>query len=348
MEQQIPIFSTTDRQNAELARRFFAAYTDCFFVQHPDKKLYLGKRTPRACRFCGKAGRGGAAQFVSKAHVIPQFMGNRNLLSYFECDACNDHFNKYETSFAHFIGASRTIALLKGQGNQVPKFVDQDGGLTLEQVRDSLCLYLNEELSGVILDQEHKEIAISTIRHDYVPIHILKVLVKIGLCLLDDDEVADYEVARQFVMSDAHDTAFAGNAMLRLHLYVLPGPAWLDPPAAYLFTLNAASAEPFPHKQLVLTFGNYCYQLALPFGKADNERLMGKKVQLPRFPVPVEPEVLRCYGEYQDIVGDFTSTQVRHQEPHEITVSFREFILADPSEDEPASVPEPGNRPVAE
>ena len=115
-------------------------------------------------------------------------------------------------------------------------------------------------------------------------------LVKIGLSLLDEDEVAEYETARHFILSDEHDALFASHKMLHLYFYSLPGPPWFYSPTAQLFTLAADCLDPLPGKQIVLCYGNYCFQLAMPFGPADNARLLGKTVQLPRFPLLVPQE----------------------------------------------------------
>ncbi|MGJ1488571.1 HNH endonuclease [Sphingobacterium spiritivorum] len=84
------------------------------------RKHYLGKQsTPKRCRFSNKTS--DQFSFKMEAHIILQFMGNKNLLSNFECDDCNQKFSKYEDSFANFIGASRTIAQIPGQAkNKVP------------------------------------------------------------------------------------------------------------------------------------------------------------------------------------------------------------------------------------
>jgi len=51
------------------------------------RKHYIGQRTPRKCRFCGRDET--MATFRSDAHIIPAAFGNRSLLSYEECDDCN-------------------------------------------------------------------------------------------------------------------------------------------------------------------------------------------------------------------------------------------------------------------
>src|SRR5262245_50962591 len=47
----------------------------------------LGIREPRRCRMCPLEAKPGT--FKKKAHVIPQGLGNRALITWEECDICN-------------------------------------------------------------------------------------------------------------------------------------------------------------------------------------------------------------------------------------------------------------------
>lgn len=325
-----------DDRNAERAKRFFAAYPPAAAVgvTDPPAPEYLGSKSPRRCRFCH--GVRPAVKFSDNAHVLPQFMGNKNLRSYFECQDCNARFSRYEASFARFIGASRTISQIPGSGGKIPKHEDTANGLKLEMSAHALQLIYDTERTSFTVDLDKKELTFTTVRHPYVPIHLLKVLVKIGLSLLNEDELAEYETARRFILSDEHDALFAGNRMLHLYFYALPGPPWFSPPSAQLFTRAPDCPDMLPGKQIVLHYGNYCFQLAMPFGPADNARLLGKTVQLPRFPLLMPAALLRRFGEWQEEGGDFTLATRQAATPHTITCSFTEYVRVNPDEDEKA------------
>src|SRR5258706_1693929 len=75
------------------------------------EKIYLGT-DHKVCRFCGK--HSPIVKFRTDAHVIPQSIGNRYLLSYFECDTCNHFFgNKYENSLTNFFSHLRPFARIE-------------------------------------------------------------------------------------------------------------------------------------------------------------------------------------------------------------------------------------------
>ncbi|RZK35843.1 MAG: hypothetical protein EOO61_11295 [Hymenobacter sp.] len=136
--------------------------------------------------------------------------------------------------------------------------------------------------------------------------------------------------------------------MLHLYFYSLPGPAWFPSPVAQLFYLAPDCADPLPGKQIVLYYGNYCFQLAMPFGPADTARLLGKTVQLPRFPLLLNQEKLRQFGDYQEVSADFTSAARRKEEPHEIICSFTEYIQMDSDESEEDTLRKYGYWPLNE
>jgi hypothetical protein len=328
--QRIPL--QLDQKNAERAKRFFEAYTSAALVAHPDTPTYLGTKSPRRCRFC-KRSRPEVA-FKSEAHVLPQFMGNQNLLSYFECDSCNNLFSTYEASFARFIGAARTISQIRGQKDKVPTFIDPANGIELKMGEHALQFIVNGEQEGHTVDLTKMELTISTVRHPYVPLHILKTLIKIGFCLLDEEEVLNYEFARLLLASTEYDDLVAGHGMFHLRFYFLPGPVWFSTPAAQLYALDPDCPHPMPGKQLILYYGNYCFQVAMPFGESEDARLLGKTVKMPWFPLLVNHDVVQQYGEYQEFEGDFTSAQRRSGEPHELTCSISDYVRVDPDANE--------------
>ena len=79
----------------------------------PNDRIFLGTKEYRTCRFCGKGD--GQTSFRMKAHVVPEFMGNKHYFSYFECDSCNQYFSKLEDSLYNYAGILNTLSTLKGK-----------------------------------------------------------------------------------------------------------------------------------------------------------------------------------------------------------------------------------------
>lgn len=81
--------------NEENLIEFFENYEIENIFIPPDKVVKnLKKRPDRVCRYCGLNAT--QATFKKEAHIIPHLMGNRYLVSDFECDKCNELFSKYE------------------------------------------------------------------------------------------------------------------------------------------------------------------------------------------------------------------------------------------------------------
>lgn len=184
---QITITLNLDKLNHDRAKNFFETYDFETIIGDSETKSYLGQKDPRVCRFCKKSEP--EVTFKSTSHVMPQFMGNKNLLSYFECDTCNSLFSKYEDSFANFFGISRTIAQIKGQSNKVPKFKDPKTGLEVFLNDTGIQITTIEGKEVFKMDEEKKSFAISTERPGYIPIHIPKIIIKIGLSMLSETDV---------------------------------------------------------------------------------------------------------------------------------------------------------------
>jgi len=60
-------------------------------VLAPGGRIYLGDKTNRQCRYCGKTRP--AVKFQKVAHAFPEQLGNKTLLDHLECDTCNEHFS---------------------------------------------------------------------------------------------------------------------------------------------------------------------------------------------------------------------------------------------------------------
>lgn len=77
------------------------------------KKIILGDKSERKCRFYGKGK--GDVSFKSKAHAIPQLLGNNELFTYYECDTCNKvKFHKLEDHLANFLGIWKIFSGVRG------------------------------------------------------------------------------------------------------------------------------------------------------------------------------------------------------------------------------------------
>ncbi|WP_438033669.1 DUF2934 domain-containing protein [Sorangium sp. So ce204] len=83
---------------------------ECVLEPNVGTEETLPSLTPYVCRFCER--RRPEATFKSKAHVLPQALGNQVILSLEECDVCNSHGSRYETDLAAFLGIEMQTAMM--------------------------------------------------------------------------------------------------------------------------------------------------------------------------------------------------------------------------------------------
>lgn len=313
-----------DKLNIDRAENFFNLYELETMIGDSEKKYFLGdKKTPRTCRFCSKSNL--EVKFNSDAHVIPQFMGNKNLLSLFECDECNNLFSKYEDSFANFFGITRTFSQIRGQSKKAPKFKDKKTGLEVVLTDTGITMSTIEGIDTITVDKEKKKLEIWTERPGYIPIHIPKALIKIGLCMLSAVDFHDYDYSKFFIMKSENDIHFKDSKILRIYGYFIPGPPKFPKPFVQLYKRRELYKHNLlPNRQLILYYSNYCLQMIFPFAKSD-EHLQGKNIDLPIFPLLIDNSHFEEFGEYQQLNLNLTSDEKKSGEEHNISLSFDSY-----------------------
>ena len=134
------------------------------------------------CRFCRLASP--ETTFRSVAHAVPEFLGNKSLVSQNECDTCNRKLaQRYEDDLSKWFGPMRAISQIKGKSG-VPTYKDKDvrievgnKGLEIGVVTDHLEAALKFDGPFAL------KLPVSTPTQPYVPINAAKALVKIACSL---------------------------------------------------------------------------------------------------------------------------------------------------------------------
>src|SRR5690606_15011171 len=68
----------------------------------------------RSCRYCSK--KNPDVAFSKIAHAIPEFIGNKSILSLNECDTCNEFFaNQYEDHLSKWMNPLRSASQMRGK-----------------------------------------------------------------------------------------------------------------------------------------------------------------------------------------------------------------------------------------
>jgi len=310
----------------EAFTNFFNLYEVDNLIFHPDKKPKLKPKTERKCRFCDEMMPN--VKFRKDAHLIPQLMGNRNLISDFECDNCNSFFSKYENDIANFMGLSRTLSFLKGQDG-LPKFKNPDKNLIVGKDDESndpkriKIISVGLENDHFKIDQEKKELIINSVKHPYTPIKVFKVLLKIGYSLLPENELKDYENVKKLLMSDNSDSKMSGNPFFRLLGVFSPGAPF---PSPLIFCCKKREDKKditCPTRTYVIYFQNYIYQFFMPY--FDGDKWMygkDKTITLHRMPPLLDKNWIEYFGKPGHFCLDLSSNIVKKNEEDRITMGF--------------------------
>jgi HNH endonuclease len=270
-------------ENGLLALRF---YQENYFaigewVIEPGKKITLGDMADRTCRFCD--GRPPEVTFKTKAHAIPESLGNKSLFTAYECDACNQFFGRgIENDFGNWIKPQHLFGRIKGKKG-VPKVKKGSSrGWRLEWRADHEILEITQSDDDpvAVLDTVAKLITFTLPRDPYIPIAVLKAFTKMGLTLLPGEELPNFRSAMVWIRNPDHNVGLVKEFPV-LHTFV-PGDRPFRKLAAVLLRRRTDELR-VPYVTFVLTYGNEVFQTVLPSPERD-AAIFGQEIQYCYFP----------------------------------------------------------------
>jgi hypothetical protein len=279
---EIPLHFKWD--DVDRAEAFFQAYDfQKTIFYNPDEKQKLTLKTERLCRYCHKSMP--EVTFRKDAHLYPEFTGNRYLLSDSECDVCNELFGKYENHLANFLGpvfALQGILGKKrtGRGRDV-SFTTPDGRLKVEPIK------MDDGTKGIIIskaDENDPSIQIARAegttyiqytKHDYVPLKVYKLLIKMMFASLPEKELVHYATIPEYLLTDKLDKHFEGCQHVIIHRK--PFTLGHRAPIAQLFKKRDPNRR-LPTHIFVIMFANLVVQLYLSDHTADIPLIYGSGV----------------------------------------------------------------------
>lgn len=289
------------------------------WIAAPGVRYTLGSKEHRVCRFCGKTRP--EVTFRKDAHVIPQALGNRSILSYYECDVCNESFgNGIENDLGNWSKPIRTMLRISGQ-NGVPtsKKPGQDPGWRVEGGPESLEITAYEEDPIFEVDEELKKVKVTLTRDPYTPVGVLKAFVRIGLTLMPESELAAFPDILAWIMSRDHANS-PFNALSIVHSGV-SGPMPNDRIAAVLMRRKPTFSGGY-FSFLSLTYGNESFQVPL-FSEQYDSHLNNSSWKEPPFPAIWETRE-RAQKTQRSIL-DLSGRNVTRDESFSVTFSFDNF-----------------------
>ena len=248
----------------EKLKDFFSRYTLEKIVA-PSLKSELKPKSERHCRFCKDKRQN--MRFDGRSHLIPEFLGNEDLLSDFECDACNAYFAPMENQLANSLGMMRTLWALTRRG-KVPVF-PSPSGVTAKKENfygvKGIGISRPDGGEGFRFDSKTGHFEVAFDKHSYTPVLVYKTLLKVALSTIHEADVLNYDRAFQFLMTDE-------KAMGWCQILSTTSPTFVrvKEPSCTLFRKREYN-DLLPSHMFMLSFENMTYQFPLPFNIKDRE-----------------------------------------------------------------------------
>jgi hypothetical protein len=219
----------------------------------------------RRCRYCGRGEPD--VSFNSVAHAVPEFLGNRDILSMNECDACNTFLaNNYEDHLSKWSLFARATSQVRGKKSK-PTFKNPDETMRIGSGANGLEIKLTDP------DLTHKLMAEGgpyafTLPADassqpHIPIRAAMALVKIACSICPSDQLDQCSPAIDWLMGRAKVTM---SGLPVLYVFT-PGP--INDNASEVVLLRRKVDEAIPYMWCVIQFSNYRLQTFVPFCPAD-------------------------------------------------------------------------------
>jgi hypothetical protein len=252
----------------EALAKFSTLYDMESIVLCPQESMVRGlkPKNERTCRFCGL--QMPDTRFEKVPHIISELLGNKYLVSDFECDTCNEFFSVYENDLANFLGPLRTIHNVQAK-DKVPTF--KSVGREIEARKEGFygvkngikIARIGANKESFRRNPETGALEITYTKHAYSPIKVYKALLKIALSVLPTEHVPNYRRLTRLLLEDnEHKLAYFAHVAVTYSPYVATVP-W-----CYIFKKRALAFDA-PMHVVSLYFQSYIFEIHVPLHEQD-------------------------------------------------------------------------------
>lgn len=299
--------SKTDIERMQILEKDYRVIVNYpLLAARPIKLMDHDNQEDRFCRFCGK--KKGEVTFKKKAHAIPEFLGNKCLRSFNECDSCNELFSEYEDHLSKRLGAMRSLCMTPGKKG-VPTFKNED--IRIED-DNGLRIGLKKEIDAErIFNSTTNELKLPDLKTEkHIPIKAAMALVKSACSILPSSELNKCKGTINWLM---RKDIIKINSFPILYSFT-PGICPYGEGKAVI--LRRKTGNNVPYLWVIIASSNFRFQVMIPFCSEDQWQRKGAYTYtVAHFPAPFSIEYHKKYGETKygtwDFAGD-TPVQVTH------------------------------------
>jgi len=265
------------------AQAFNAFYELTAVLECPDEKMTFPQVAVRTCRFCGKQE---PDVSFDAAHIFPKRLGNKYLVSNFECKDCNNLFSDYESHLANFLGPKLQIFGINGK-KSTTTFSSADKNVKIHSTsigNKPVTIIAQKDIDQENISTNHKTgiNKIEYAKQGYVPTKVYKALLKIALCALSDEEAALY-YSRAYDWIRNNDGKYDLANQQHIFWHQLKINQVFTKPVAYLYRKKVDFAR-LPSHTMIIYFADLVFQLYLPLHSLDTPPKKGSPVIYPIYP----------------------------------------------------------------
>lgn len=245
-----------------------------------DKQIHLSDRNAKVCRFCQRSHP--QVMFRTVAHALPELIGNKSIISHYECDTCNGHFARnVEDHLGKLLSATSTLMMIRSKGG-ISSYKTRAGKSRID-VKNGIIEMQNYLTDNIVaLRPEENAMVVSAETQPFVPIAAFKCFAKMALSVMPETDVPDYGHTISWILNPDHAVDAEHFKWLTCYNTFLPGP--MQPGFGWSLLLKRKDdAALLPSMIYIVTTMNQSFQIMLPCSHKDNH-LIGNKVQIPSYP----------------------------------------------------------------
>lgn len=253
----------------------------------------IGYSKNKTCRFCGKGE--DEVSFKKIAHAFPESIGNKSLLSNYECDICNQYFgNTIENDYSKFFSFYHSIMQIRGK-NGIPKcsFKIPCSKRTDKCAKNCIDVSFNpkenipyiracKEVDSQFIKLANNSIIISKTVDNYCPIAVFKAIVKMAITVMPFEEISLFSNAIKWLLDKEHKNFYIDKKLL-VRYKMIPGFNVIKYPRYALYRRKTTIFDK-PYMLFNLTYG--CFSLLVEIPRNNYSIPDSKFLDSPFPPIP--------------------------------------------------------------
>lgn len=225
----------------------------------------------KKCRFCKNSYPN--VSFNTIPHIIPELFGRNGITSNFECDNCNQSFQKFESDTSTMIQHYLTLLNIKTK-NGVPIFQSKkkfdEPSTIVKSLNDVRNLNFATNLKDFGFNEKDKLLTVKFRTRKFSPYSVYKTFLKMGICHLTEEEMGENSHYFEFLNSEVPITN--GMQVWTTFRSMLKTKYHLTPKVnLYKAKKTLINEDAFPEYVLLINFSNIIFQFFMPISKRNIE-----------------------------------------------------------------------------